>query len=98
MNSVSNHHYFIIRLDHFRLKNKLTCEGLISKPIYGCGNKELLFGSWKVDPVVECQITDPKVVGSNPGGTKIGLHVFHKPHIGHKYWFIQEANIKSGLV
>ena len=35
---------------------------------------------------------DPKVMGSN------GLHVFHKPHNGHKYWFTQEANTESSLV
>ena len=37
--------------------------------------------------MVECPTTDPKVVGSNPGGAEIGLHVFHKPHNGHEYWF-----------
>ena len=31
---------------------------------------------------VECPTTDPKVVGSNPGGAEIGLHVFHKPPMG----------------
>jgi hypothetical protein len=47
---------------------------------------------------VKYPTTDPKVMGSNPGGAKIGLHVFHKPHNGHKYWFTQEANTKSSLV
>ena len=55
--------------------------------------------NWKkVGPVVECPTKDPKGVGSNPGGTENGLHVFHKPHNGHKYWLIQGTNIESGLV
>ena len=37
--------------------------------------------------MVECPTTDPKIVGSNPGCAKIRLHVFHKPHNGHEYWF-----------
>ena len=52
----------------------------------------------KVSPVVECPTTDPKIVGSNPGGAEIGLHVFNKTNNGHEYWFTQEANIDDGLV
>ena len=29
---------------------------------------------------------DPKVVGSNPGGAKIGLYVFHNSPNWHEYW------------
>ena len=30
-------------------------------------------------PGVERSLSDPKVVGSNPGGAEIGLHDFHDP-------------------
>ena len=55
-------------------------------------------GRRKFGPVVECPTRDLRVVGSNSGGAEIGFHVFHKPQNGHKYWFIQEANVESGLV
>ena len=42
-------------------------------------NKLSPFVRRKVGPVVECPTTDPKIVGTNPSGFEIGLHVFHKP-------------------
>jgi hypothetical protein len=42
----------------------------------------------KVGPVVECLTTDPKDMGSNPGGSEIG----NKQHTGHEYLYTEEAN------
>ena len=57
--------------------------------------KVLRLGRRKVAPVVKCPTTDPNVVGSNPVGAEIGIHVFHKPRNGQEYWFTQEANIDT---
>ena len=47
---------------------------------------------------VERSISDPKVVGSNPGGAENGLHDFHNPQkmSANRGSVVQEAVIESG--
>ena len=76
----------IVLLFKFKKINELK---LLS--ICGCCNNSLLYKNalsasitycWrKVGLVVECPTTVPKVMGLNPGGAEIELHVFHKTHI-----------------